>query len=127
MSAFEICFGGAGILAVLLTLVQISPIKVNPWNKIARAIGKSLTVDVLEKMEEDKADNARYRILRFDDEIRHKVLHTEEHFNQIISDVDAYKRYCDTHPNYKNSKAISAIENIRETWKRCRSENTFLV
>ena len=127
MSAFEICFGGAGILAVLLTLVQISPIKVNPWNKIARAIGKALTVDVLEKMEEDKADNARYRILRFDDEIRHKLLHTEEHFNQIISDVDAYERYCDTHPNYKNSKAISAIENIRETWKRCRSENTFLV
>lgn len=127
MSAFEVCFGGAGILAVLLTLVQISPIKVNPWNKIARAIGKALTVDVLEKMEEDKADNARYRILRFDDEIRHKVLHTEEHFNQIISDVDAYERYCDTHPNYKNSKAISAIENIRETWKRCRSENTFLV
>lgn len=127
MSAFEICFGGAGILAVLLTLVQISPIKVNPWNKIARAIGKALTADVLEKMEEGKADNARYRILRFDDEIRHKVLHTEEHFNQIISDVDAYERYCDTHPHYKNSKAVSAIENIRTTWKKCRAENSFLV
>lgn len=127
MSAYEICFGGLGIAAILLTIVQISPIKIDPWSKIARAIGKALTADVLEKMDENKADSARYRILRFDDEIRHKVLHTEEHFNQIITDVDEYERYCIAHPNYKNSKAVSAIENIRETWKKCRKENTFLV
>lgn len=29
--------------AVLLTFIQISPIKVNPWSWIARKIGKAMT------------------------------------------------------------------------------------
>lgn len=127
MSLIEILKNGGGALVLLLTIIQVSPIKVNPWSKIARAIGSALNADVMEKLNENEATTARYRVLRFDDEIRHKVKHTEEHFNQILDDIDKYERYCSTHPNYKNSRSVVAIDNIRRTYDRCRRENTFLV
>ena len=34
----------------------------------------------------------RYRILRFDDEIRHGEKHSKEHFDQIIEDIDKIGR-----------------------------------
>lgn len=127
MSLNEIISSGGGVIIVLLTIIQLAPIKVNPWSKIAKVIGRALNTEVMDKLNESEATNARYRILRFDDEIRHKVKHTEEHFNQIMDDIDDYERYCSSHPNYKNSRAVSAIENTRRTYEKCRRENSFLV
>nr|DAO43624.1 MAG TPA: pore-forming toxin [Caudoviricetes sp.] len=127
MSLNEIITSGGGVLLILLTIIQLAPIKINPWSKIAKIIGRALNTEVMDKLNESEATNCRYRILRFDDEIRHKVKHTEEHFNQIIEDIDDYERYCSGHPNYKNSKAVSAIENTRRTYEKCRRENSFLV
>ena len=127
MSLNEIITSGGGVLFILLTIIQLAPIKVNPWSKIARAIGRAMNVEIMDKLNESEATDARYRILRFDDEIRHHVKHTEEHFNQILGDIDEYERYCSAHPNYKNSKAVLAIENTRRTYERCRRENSFLV
>jgi hypothetical protein len=127
LSLYELVTGGGGLLFIVLTVVQIAPVKVNPWSKIARAIGKALNGEVLDNLDEEKANTRRYRILRFDDEIRHKVRHTEEHFNQIMEDVDYYERYCKTHQNYENSKAVSAIKNVKQTWEKCKAENSFLV
>ena len=127
MSLNEIITSGGGVLLILLTIIQLAPIKVNPWSKIARAIGRAMNVEIMDKLNESEATDARYRILRFDDEIRHHVKHTEEHFNQIMDDIDEYERYCSAHPNYKNSKAVLAIENTRRTYERCRRENSFRV
>ena len=127
MSLNEIITSGGGVLFILLTIIQLAPIKVNPWSKIARAIGRAMNVEIMDKLNESEATDARYRILRFDDEIRHHVKHTEEHFNKILGYIDEYDRYCSTHPNYKNSKAVLAIENTRRTYERCRRENSFLV
>lgn len=127
MSLNEIITSGGGVLLILLTIIQLAPIKINPWSKIAKIIGRALNTEVMDKLNESETTNCRYRILRFDDEIRHKVKHTEEHFNQIMEDIDDYERYCSGHPNYKNSKAVSAIENTRRTYEKCRRENSFLV
>lgn len=127
MSLNELISSGGGIVLILLTIIQLAPIKVNPWSKIARAIGRAMNVEIMDKLNESEATDARYRILRFDDEIRHHVKHTEEHFNQIMGDIDEYERYCRSHPNYKNSKAVLAIENTRRTYEKCRQENSFLV
>lgn len=127
MSLNEIITSGGGVLLILLTIIQLAPIKINPWSKIAKIIGRALNTEVMDKLNESEATNCRYRILRFDDEIRHKVKHTEEHFNQIMEDIDDYERYCSGHPNYKNSKSVSAIENTRRTYEKCRRENSFLV
>lgn len=127
MSLSEIISDGGGVLLALLTIIQIAPVKINPWSKIMKCIGRALNTDVLDRLDESRADTARYRILRFDDEIRHKQKHTEEHFNQILVEIDEYERYCKNHPDYRNSKAVLAIENVRQVYGRCRSEHSFLV
>jgi hypothetical protein len=119
--------GITGIMVILLTLVQVAPIKINPWSKIARAIGRALNTEVIDEIRRNEAGNARYRIIRFDDEVRHKTRHTEEHFNQILGDIDSYENYCKSHPNFPNNKARLAIRNIKDTYTKCKRENSFLV
>lgn len=126
MTLQEILVSGGGILILLLTLIQVTPLKLNPWSAIAKALGKALTVDVLDKLDENSASTCRYRLIRFDDELRHDVKHTQEHFDQILDDITTYERYCKEHPNYPNSKAVLAIENIKSTYVKCRKENSFL-
>lgn len=126
MSVTGLCWTVFVLIAFLLSCIQIAPIKINPWSKIARAIGRAFNGDVMDRLEEYEANNNRYKILRFDDEIRHDVLHTKEHFDQILDDITEYERYCVDHPKYKNNKASLAIDNIRHTYAKCGTEHTFL-
>lgn len=126
MSMKEFVETGGSVLLIVLTLVQVAPIRINPWSAIARTIGKALNADLNEKMDANEAKTARYRILRFDDEIRHKMRHSKEHFDQIIEDVDTYERYCQDHPRFPNGKTVSATDNVKRTYEKCKDENSFL-
>lgn len=126
MQIREVLLNGGSLIIILLTLIQITPLKINPWSSILKAVGKLLTVDVLDKLDENSASTCRYRLIRFDDELRHDVKHTQEHFDQILDDITIYENYCKAHPLYPNSKAVLAIENIKETYSKCRKENSFL-
>lgn len=75
---------------------------------------------------EDVAYTWRYRILRFDDEIRHDEKHTKEHFDQILEDITKYERYCDEHRDFPNNKAVFAIKNIKRVYQKCTDDGTFL-
>ena len=50
MTLKEILFGGGSALFVLLTLLQLAPIKINPWSAIAKAFGRAINSEVLEKV-----------------------------------------------------------------------------
>lgn len=56
MTIEEMLAGGGGLLLVAMTLIQIAPIKVNPWSALARALGKAINKDVLDGLAEVKAD-----------------------------------------------------------------------
>ena len=75
---------------------------------------------------ENKATTCRYRILRFNDEILHDLRHSKEHFDQVLEDITRYETYCHEHPEYKNNKAVLAIENIKRVYQKCSNDNTFL-
>lgn len=75
---------------------------------------------------EDRATNARIRILSFSDEVRHGVRHSKESFDQVNLDIDAYRRYCDGHRDYKNNRAVMAIANIERVYKACMEKHDFL-
>lgn len=78
------------------------------------------------RMDKDDADGCRTRILRFADELRRDVKHSEEFFNQILDDISDYERYCTEHPEYKNSKAVNAIAEIDKVYQKCMEKNSFL-
>ena len=46
---------GFGII-VLLTLIQITPIKINPWDKLLKFIGRAINSELSEKMDGFKGD-----------------------------------------------------------------------
>lgn len=78
------------------------------------------------RMAEERAANARIRILNYSDEIMHGVLHSEESFNQILDDITQYENYCDKHPNYTNARAKLAVANINKVYEKCVNECSFL-
>lgn len=136
----ELVSGGAIVLAAFLSLVQIAPIKINPWSKIARSIGKAINGEVLAKVEaleqkvdkmertnaQQNAEERRVRILRFGDEILHDVKHSKEHFYNILQDIAVYEQYCKDHPEFENGRTVLTIETIEATYKKCFDTHTFL-
>jgi outer membrane murein-binding lipoprotein Lpp len=72
------------------------------------------------------ADTRRVRILRGSDEIKLKMRHSEEWFDQMNEDITEYEKYCESHPGYKNNKAVHAIANINSVYAKALDENDFL-
>lgn len=138
----------------LTALVQISPIKINPWTwawnglkRGWRGFTRSLTAPVLEQIEENRrqleamdqkltahiavddsreADKVRGHILRFNNELMRDVAHTEEEFVDTLAQIDWYHSYCQSHPDYKNSRAVHAIANIERVYDDRLKNNDFL-
>lgn len=144
----EIVGWGAGIIATVSFIIEFNKkIKFNPITCMLNWIGSRTNkgindkMDVLEaqvkeihdrqKLLEQVADEReaicyRVRILRFGDELRRGVKHSEESFNQVISDLDRYEKYCDDHPGFKNNKAKMAKKRIEEAYHKCLADNDFL-
>ena len=114
------------IVIALISLVQISPIKIDPWSWLLRWFGKSMLDDMMNLGEQKDADAARNRILIFDDELRRHIDHSYEYFQQILADVDEYTRYCNEHESYPNSKAEMAIKHIKNVYDKCKENDNFI-
>lgn len=140
MSIEEIISYGGGTLLFLMTLIQIAPIKMNPWSAIAKAIGKAINADVLKELDTMKkdladhvkanevrnADEHRTRILRFNNELLRDISHTKEEFIDVLADIDFYERYCREHKDYKNNRAVHAIANISRSYDERLRKHDFL-
>lgn len=147
MTVKEILTGSSLGLIALLTLVQIAPIKVNPWSALAKGIGKALSADVLKSLDEVKveqkksqqrldahikvddrrdADRHRERILRFNNELLRDIPHTREDFIEILAVIDNYERFCKANEDYKNNRAVHAIANIGRVYDERLQKHDFL-
>lgn len=144
--------GWAGIVLCLLTLIQISPLKIDPWSWLARKIGNALNQDVIKKQEEmqheskeyqknndeqirgiknsmerKSIEDARNRILRFGDEIKSKqIRHSQEYYVQILADITEYEGYCKQHPDFKNERTIITDKLIKDSYEQHLKNNDFL-
>ena len=80
----------------------------------------------MKRSEEHDIKTIRLRILRFDDELRLNVPHSEEYYTNILDDISEYTSYCAQNPNFKNEKARHAIDHISRAYDKCHAENNFL-
>lgn len=147
MTIQEIIACGGSAFLILITLIQISPIKFDPWSMLAKTIGKAINSEVLKELEELKkvqrqtqnrlsehirvdnehnADKNRANILRFNNELLREIPHTREEFIEILSDIDHYENYCNAHPGYKNNRASHAISNIGRVYDERLKNHDFL-
>ena len=123
-----------------LTVIQVAPIKIDPWTWLFKWIGKTMNQEVMNELEgvkrqvnmiEAKADereavSSRNRIVRFSDEILHGVKHSKEHFDQVLMDCTKYENYCDEHKDFENNVAQESIKLIKSTYEKCLREKSFL-
>lgn len=140
MSIQDLLLPGSGLLIVLLTLIQIAPVKINPWSAIAKTLGRAINKEMMDKLESldkevtqlrdatalESVLNCRVRILHFGDETLHDQKHTKEHFDQILRDIDKYEHYCDTHPEFENNVTVLTSTRIKEIYRKRLADGDFL-
>lgn len=150
----DIALTGGGALLVLMTFVQFTPIKINPWSwvakmfgRVVKRFGRAINADVLTEIEEVKrhqketqekldehirvdderdADKHRQRVLQFNADLIDGKNFTHEYFADMLVEIDDYERYCETHPEYKNNRAVLAIANIKRVFEHHEENNSFL-
>ena len=138
----------------LPTLIQLSPLKINPWTLLGKALKwlwrgfcRSLNADVLDKLDalekeekstkatleahikiddEREADKVRASILHFNNELLRSIPHTKEEFVEILAKIDWYNDFCETHKEYRNSRAVHAIANIERVYDERMRKHDFL-
>lgn len=107
---------------LLASLIQISPIRINPWSWIVDSARETLGInDMLSEM----MDARRARIIQFDNELVDRRTHRKDMFDAIMIDCDKYERYCNSHKGYVNSIAGDAIRHIRETYHELKTNGGF--
>lgn len=105
----EIATGPVMILLIPIatTLIEIAPIKINPWSRLFKWIGDIMNGEILKEIdhlkkdvatikrdqEEDNAENMRCRILDFAGSCRRHEHHDTEEWNNIISVLRKYETY----------------------------------
>lgn len=94
-------------------------------NEDIEAVKQSLAAHIRED-EDAKNRQARIRILRFYDEICEGKKHSENHFEDILEDIDAYESYCQLHPDFKNNRGKAACDHIKQIYQKVKVENAFL-
>lgn len=124
-----------------ITLIQVAPIKINPWSWVAKSIHGILLGDIDRKLDsiahkvdrleeqaqEDKALQARKHILRFADELYNGEKHSKEYFDDVLTDdIDGYEKYCESHPNFRNNKTVMSIQLVKDTYAKLMEEHKFL-
>ena len=131
-----------GILFILSWVIQISPIKLNPWTKIAKAIGRSVNqevicmiesckckMDILEvdiqgvrnAISEERAIDARRNILHFGDNLIHypEREYSKERYDEVLASITLYEQYCKAHPEFLNHITESTVRYILKRYNDC--------
>lgn len=141
---------GVQVILILSVFIQISPIKINPWSKLFKWIGKIITeesnkkIDSLEtsitetntKVElettaiktiinENEKDRIRWEVFDFANSCRNGRRHTEEEFKHIISLNDKYATLLKL-TNDKNGVFESNYKYIKELYEERLKNNDFL-
>jgi hypothetical protein len=112
----DMTFIGWWVLFFTFSLVQISPIKINPWTTILRWIGNALTGDLRKDLNSLITDFRRQTIVTFARECRKDVEHSAEEWGHVLEVAEEYEAYCEKH-NIKNGRIRQDTKYIRDLYQ----------
>ena len=123
------------LVILLLSAVEICPVKLHPWSWLGGLIGKLLgikavsdKVDALEqKVDENQATTMRVRILRFENELQENRLHSKDSWDQCMDDIRRYELYTEKHPEFKNNITIASINHIEKKYEELLEKRAWTI
>ena len=103
--------GIALALVGILSLIQIAPIKVNPWDAMLGWVGSKINAGIKGQLEAVRLqadsqqeefrelwiDYQREAILRFSRECSQEIPHSREEWNHILDIIRRYESFCAKH------------------------------
>lgn len=105
--------GSGALFGFLQFIIQFLFTRNDMKNSVVKRID-----DLDEKVDRNQAILARTHILRFADDLRNGIHHSEEYFRQQMLDCDTYERYCDEHPTFSNGLTIIASAYIKDEFTK---------
>lgn len=132
---FEACV----VILSFMSLVQISPIKINPWEKIGGLIRSFLMKDVQRDIQEVKKEVREIAVTTDDNEVwrlRHEILdfsnsckngrkHTKDEFEHILEAHDRYETIIKKR-QIKNGVMDIEHQYIRDVYRKSLENDNFL-
>ena len=129
-----ICF-----IFILMTLIQIAPIKLNPWDKILTWLGNHMNADIVKRVDvieakldehiressDERIRKVRADILDFGNACMNGRPHTKEEFEFVISECDQYEKHIEK-TGGKNGVATATITEIRRLYEKGIQDNSFM-
>lgn len=119
-------------LIIFTGLIQIVPIKINPWSTLFKWISTKITGSACEKMDdliqvidENEKDRIRWEVLDFANSCRNGRRHTRDEFQHIVALHDKYEKLLEkTH----DSNGVFNVEYryIQDLYAERLEKNDFL-
>lgn len=123
------------VIVLLLTLVEITPIKISPLAWIGKRINQDMSerLDEIEKTQKEQAKNLdehiaqsyRDKIFTFQNELLRGQKHTREAFDEVLEAADYYEAFVSDN-GLRNGKADAAIDYINRVYQKCQDERSFM-
>lgn len=126
-------------IVVFLGLVEVAPIKVNPWSKLIKWIGEKLNGELYKKFdaleqeiktverefEIKNANDKRWDILDFANSCRNGRKHGREEWEHVIDQLKAYETYVNEH-KIDNGVIEEETKYLRALYQERCKKNDFI-
>lgn len=117
------------LFGLFLTIVQISPLKINPWDGIFGWIGNKLNAKRDEQMQQLQKqvrelwiNNHRQNILSFARECRSEIPHSAEEWSHVLNLCEEYELYTEK-KEITNGVVRENTKYLRELYQKLSREH----
>ena len=127
MSVFGACIGSVGLWTFIDHRQQRKAEKEMQDNEVMKEL-KTIRQEIgtlKATVDENEAKASRIRILKFADEIFMDMNHSKDSFDQCMSDVTFYEKYCDENPTFKNHQTEETVGYIKEVYHERMKKKDF--
>lgn len=116
-----------GLAVFVLSIIEIAPVKVNPWRWLRSFAELPKRLENLEhEFNDDRAFRWRQMIVNRGDRVQDGYKLRKEVWKDTIETIDNYEKYCDKHPEFRNELATITIEYMRHKYQEALETKDFL-